>query len=123
MIMLQVWAWEHFLHIAPVRWRTTTMTEDRPLLCHWGADFDVTDRVTHVIREYREAFDLQVPEQVHFTLLHFRLTYTQYSYVVINILNLCLIYRLSGSPTQQMIWQRCPTIAWRIATFSWLAFP
>ena len=35
-----------------------------PLACHWNAVFDVTHLTTHVVFEYRVAFNQQLSEQV-----------------------------------------------------------
>lgn len=62
-ILLQVWAWDRFPHIAPVR-RFTSWEGMRPLACRWCTDFDVTQLPTHVVGLYRDALDRQTPEQV-----------------------------------------------------------
>lgn len=67
LILLQIWAWDRFPHIAPLR-RHHLLHDgiDGPLACRWNSAFDVTHVSTHVVFEYRVAFDQQNPNQVWF---------------------------------------------------------
>ena len=65
LILLQIWAWDRFPHIAPLRHDQVLHDGiDGPLAYRWNSAFDVTHVATHVVFEYRVAFDQQNSNQV-----------------------------------------------------------
>lgn len=60
MPLLQVWAWERFAHIAPIR-RHVIPTTGAPLATRWCVDFNITTSSTHVVSQYKTYFDRQKP--------------------------------------------------------------
>lgn len=74
LILLQLWAWDRFPHIAPHRLhreQVHTGNDDvgqqlprGPLATRWMDDFSVTDVSTHVLHSYRYHLDRQTPNQV-----------------------------------------------------------
>ena len=63
-LLLQVWAWCRFPHIAPVPKWGNALQDYEPAACQWDIDRNTIQHPTHVVRAYREAFDRQTPHQV-----------------------------------------------------------
>lgn len=62
-LILQIWAWERFPHIAPIV-DVRPQWHGLPLMCRWHASFEVTEHPANLVRPVRDAFDIQSPSQV-----------------------------------------------------------
>lgn len=98
LILLQVWAWEHFPHIAPIVPQRPQWA-DGPLAMRWAAAFQVTENPANLMRPYRDAFDIQSEEQVRF-MFHL----CTFLWLMCISHDLCHLFRLYGCHTLMISW-------------------
>ncbi|KAH7856797.1 hypothetical protein Vadar_005686 [Vaccinium darrowii] len=70
LILLQVWAWDRFPYIAPLRCNKLPV-QSGPLITRWHDVFSVVQVLTHVVRQYRFSFDTMTSDQAVAPLLCF----------------------------------------------------
>lgn len=116
LILVQIWAWDRFPSIAPVR-RYDAWVNDSPLACRWEGPFDVRQLSTHVITTYRYAFDTLTPDQVCF--VHSNLCY----FLVSTSLYDLVLCRLYGHHIRRNCVLLYPIFARLVATYGCLACP
>ena len=66
MLLVQMWAWDRFPSIAPVRrvWLQFNLEDPPPLSYRWTDAYDTIEHPSHVINSYRNALDCLKPNQV-----------------------------------------------------------